>query len=202
MASRLLVFDFDGTIADSYTLIICALENYLGRELDGDSLRNLSTRQVVDTLGLRTIELPKVTLFVRRYLKSQAAKIEPAQGVLDAIRTLHEKNPEDLVVLLSSNSTENISSFLKRHDSELLFSKVFTGNTIFGKAGKLKRVMRSFQREPKDTIYVGDETRDIVAANQVGAKSVAVCWGYNSKSTLIEFNPDFLVNDPTELGQL
>ena len=51
-------------------------------------------------------------------------------------------------------------------------------------------------------LYVGDETRDIEAAQKAGVSIAAVTWGYNSAEVLRRFSPDYLVNRPDELLSL
>ena len=48
-------------------------------------------------------------------------------------------------------------------------------------------------------IYVGDETRDITAAQKSRVQVVAVAWGFNSPQILTQFNPDHLIHHPLEL---
>ncbi len=43
-------------------------------------------------------------------------------------------------------------------------------------------------------IYVGDETRDITAAQKSQVQVVAVAWGFNSPQILSQFNPDHLID--------
>jgi phosphoglycolate phosphatase len=47
--------------------------------------------------------------------------------------------------------------------------------------------------------YVGDENRDIDAANNAGIGSIAVTWGYRSESLLSQYHPDCLIRSPEEL---
>jgi phosphoglycolate phosphatase len=51
-------------------------------------------------------------------------------------------------------------------------------------------------------IYIGDETRDIIAAQKAGIRSVAVTWGYNSHKALKAHHPDHLIHSPQALLQL
>ena len=53
----------------------------------------------------------------------------------------------------------------------------------------------------KDSLfyYIGDETRDITAAKKSQWMSVAVTWGYHSKSALSLFQPDYMIDHPQEL---
>ena len=51
-----------------------------------------------------------------------------------------------------------------------------------------------------DVIYVGDGHRDILSAKAANIKSVLACYGYLKKTDLIdEWEPDFIINNPSEL---
>jgi phosphoglycolate phosphatase-like HAD superfamily hydrolase len=49
-------------------------------------------------------------------------------------------------------------------------------------------------------VYVGDEIRDVHAAQAAGVPVVAVTWGYNNVHVLTESKPDKIVFDPSEIG--
>ena len=59
--------------------------------------------------------------------------------------------------------------------------------------------MKQENIKPEESIYIGDETRDIDAAKRSRVKAIAVSWGFNSQQILAEHNPDFLVHKPKEL---
>jgi phosphoglycolate phosphatase len=50
--------------------------------------------------------------------------------------------------------------------------------------------------------YVGDAVSDIHAARQVSVKSVAVSWGHQSRSKLVNAKPDHIVHAPIEIVAL
>jgi len=52
---------------------------------------------------------------------------------------------------------------------------------------------------PADTFYIGDETRDIDAAQQCNIPSIAVAWGFNSEQTLMRSKPSYLAKTPHDL---
>ena len=69
---------------------------------------------------------------------------------------------------------------------------------MFGKDKKLRSAMRKYNLNPKETFYIGDETRDIEAAKKVRIKSVAVTWGFESEKVLKKADPDFIIKSPEE----
>ncbi|MFZ1324135.1 MAG: HAD hydrolase-like protein, partial [Candidatus Saccharimonadales bacterium] len=51
----------------------------------------------------------------------------------------------------------------------------------------------------KDTVYIGDETRDIQAARMAFIRAVSVTWGFNTRRILEKQRPAYLIDTPEEL---
>jgi phosphoglycolate phosphatase len=66
----------------------------------------------------------------------------------------------------------------------------------------LKRIRRTFSLAHGEIVYVGDETRDLRAAQKAGIPSVGVTWGFNNKKSLAAFKPALLADEPKDLLQL
>jgi phosphoglycolate phosphatase len=101
--------------------------------------------------------------------------------------------------IITSNSQENVTDFLRVNDLDNLFDFVYSGVTIFGKTTIINNVLKQKQIKPQEVIYVGDETRDIEASKKANIKVIAVTWGFNSQEVLAKQNPDFLIQEPYEL---
>ena len=56
--------------------------------------------------------------------------------------------------------------------------------------------------KPEEVLYVGDETRDVQAAQKCNVRMAAVCWGYNSSQILHHYRPDYIISQPGELIQI
>jgi len=48
-------------------------------------------------------------------------------------------------------------------------------------------------------IYIGDEIRDVHAAQKAGVESGTVTWGFNSQELLSSANPDHIWGKPEEI---
>ena len=90
---------------------------------------------------------------------------------------------------------------MDQHQCQDYFDAIVGGVSLFKKAGELKKIKKQYSIDHNDIVYVGDETRDIIAAKKVGVRSVAVSWGYNSESALKDLQPDILVKTPEQLAK-
>src|SRR5690606_40860122 len=62
--------------------------------------------------------------------------------------------------IVSSNSRANVSQILGNQCVEL-FSSIECGASVFGKATRLRRVLKHMNIRPQDAIYIGDQATDI-----------------------------------------
>ncbi|HRX55884.1 MAG: HAD-IA family hydrolase [Verrucomicrobiales bacterium] len=200
----LLVFDFDGTLADT---IETGLTIY--NEIAGDfglrtvsreevqTLRNLNTRALLHHLGISRILAVRVVTRIRRQLTKRIDSVQPFPGTIDAIRTLSTDGFR--IGILSSNAAENVKQFLKRHSLLDCFRFVEAGASLFGKASRLKSLLKAQAESPETCLYIGDETRDIEAARLAGMPSIAVCWGANGREAMLTEDPAYCVETYDEL---
>ncbi|MFM6036493.1 MAG: HAD-IA family hydrolase [Sphaerospermopsis kisseleviana] len=204
MTQKVIIFDFDGTIADTVDALV-NIANRLAVEFDYVQisaneltlLRNLTSREIIRYSGISLFKIPFLVKKVKGELKNKIKDLQSIPGITEALIEL--KNKEYRLGIITSNSQENVSAFLKCHDLDYLFEFIHSGVTIFGKTTIINNVLRQKQIKPQIVIYVGDETRDVEAAKKANIKVVAVTWGFNSPEALAKENPDFLINHPSEL---
>jgi phosphoglycolate phosphatase-like HAD superfamily hydrolase len=203
---RVLIFDFDGTLADSMQTVF-EVYNSLAPDMglplisagEIPRLRELGPLRALDAYGVPLWRVPVLLQRVRRELERRAAVPAIFPGLdqvfeMPAIRTARR-------LILSSNSRSNIERFLNRHRLSS-FERIDAGASLFGKARRLQRLLKISHLDPADVVYVGDELRDLEAAREVGATSVAVSWGYAERGVLQAHEPDFLVDDAWHLGKV
>lgn len=201
-----ILFDFDGTIADSFEAIL-AIANRVATEFglqpasesDIEYYRNLSTRQVIQQAKVSPIQLPRILRRVRLELQQEIQHVQPIPGIKEALAHLRQRGYH--LAILTSNSEANVAAFLANHDLADRFDFIYSKVSIFGKARTLRRCLRLQQLNPDRTLYVGDEARDIDAARQAGVGAIAVGWGFNSPQVLSQRQPDYLIRHPRELGE-
>jgi phosphoglycolate phosphatase len=167
---RLLIFDFDGTLADSGAWLIRtynALAGELGTrpivEDQVQALRSQSTREIMAQLNVPMWKVPRIATRIRAAASAQAEEIKLFPGV-DALLPKLKQHGIQLAIV-SSNSEVAVRRVLGT--ANIACIDVFNCSaSIFGKAPKLRAVMKRTGIAPEHTLCVGDEVRDIEAARQ------------------------------------
>lgn len=201
-----LVFDFDGTIADTMEQarrilnIMAQRHQFRMVEVeDLDSVREMSMRAFIKFVGVRKRAIPAYLAEGRKMLHERMDAIEPIAGMPEVLRSLREELPT--MGIVTSNSVDNVRTFLRAHDLDF-FDFISSVTKLTGKHKYLKAVRRVFTLEPEQLIYVGDETRDIAAATRAGIPVAAVSWGFNTAAALNAEEPGYLLHEPGELLDL
>jgi phosphoglycolate phosphatase-like HAD superfamily hydrolase len=197
------LFDFDGTVADTRTVahgILNDMSREFGfKELPEDELenaRNMSTRQFIRHLGIKSWCVPMIAKRGLQLLHERIDLIDPIAGMPEVLAELYARG--NRIGILTSNSEANVSAFLRRHDLPY-FNFIRTSSKLFGKGREMKKILKQEKVTAPGVLYIGDETRDIEAAKEIGLRMAAVTWGYNSAEALAAMNPDHLITSPWEI---
>ncbi|MGB3614621.1 MAG: HAD-IA family hydrolase [Elainellaceae cyanobacterium] len=200
----MIIFDFDGTIADSLDALIVA-SNRLAREFNYDEisyeqvrqLQRLSSRAIIQKSNISVFKVPFLMKRLREELGQEIERIKPIPGMAQALAQLKALGYP--LGIVTSNSTENVDAFLEHHHLTGIFEFTHSAATLFGKHRALRRLIKARQLDSESIIYVGDETRDIESARRIPIQVVAVSWGYNDRDILEQHQPDALVHEPSQL---
>jgi phosphoglycolate phosphatase len=189
MTYHLAIFDFDGTLADSFPFFLSVFNTIADRHgfkrIDtarAAQFRHYDTRRMMAHVGLPAWKLPMVSRSFMAMMDSAHA-IPLFDGVADALGYLAAQGVR--LALVSSNSEHNVRQVL---GPELagLFVRFDCGMSIFGKAGRIRAVVRECGVAARDVIYVGDQGTDADAARKAGVAFGAVHWGYAAIEALRE----------------
>jgi phosphoglycolate phosphatase len=198
------IFDFDGTIALTLQTLL-EIFNEVGpryglpKVLDSDinTIRGMSARTLLKMYPLPPHQLLLLIRTMKSQLKMRMHEVKFMEGLPEALYTL--KDHGHGLGIITSNSEENVETFLDVHDLHL-FNFIRSGRRLLGKDTVLRSVMKKQKLLLEDTTYVGDEIRDIDAARQAGIDIVSVTWGYNTLEALANAKPTFLVSTPQEMA--
>lgn len=198
-----IIFDFDGTLADTFDagleIFNTLADEFKYRRLDPSDIpeaRNLSARQLIQRQGIPTRKLPSISRSGVRLLKKRIHLIEPIQGVPDLLAGLNQRGFR--LGIITSNTEENVGIFLKRHGLEV-FEFVRSSSRLLGKAREIRHAIKAHGLSREGVLFVGDEARDIEACNKAGIRSVGVTWGYNSRAALMSQQPHSIIDRTDEL---
>lgn len=218
-----IIFDFDGTLNDSRDYTIQTffeitknkvgdkfkdlrdkspkeiLEEFKGATI-GDIKRRfkLSLFSIINTISkVQEVQYNFVSNNDRETVLSQLPYYE---GIVELVRDLNNKGFQ--VYLLSSNKKKVLDRMLTLANIEPCFKEVVGGTKILGKYSKIKALMRKHRMTKSETVYIGDETRDIEAAKKAQIEIVSVTWGYSGKKLIQKYEPSHIANTVEELKTL
>ena len=205
MKRKLLIFDFDGTIADTLPVFHTILEKLakkynLKNVQNPELLRDKSARELMKISKVSWWKMPFLIRDAKKELSKQLEQINIIKDMRELIINLRGEN--HTVVILTSNSKANVEQFLEKHELKEHIDTVYGDVGIFGKAKKIDKAIKDQQFQKEDVVYIGDEIRDVEASKKVGIKIISVGWGLNTKEKLESVNPKNVVNTPAEIQSL
>jgi phosphoglycolate phosphatase len=201
---RTLIFDFDGTIADSFETLLEIFEEITARpkkltDQEIGRLRGESLKDIIKYLKIKRWQLPRIILKAKRQVALKMPGIKTFPGMTMALKALNKDGCS--MYILSTNSSENIGIFLKKNSLDGLFLHVYGDIGLRSKSSALKKIIKAEKLNPKDCVYIGDEVRDIEAAKKAKITSVGVTWGFNNRSSIESARPDFSASSPASLAK-
>ncbi len=199
--TRLAIFDFDGTIADSaawfFDTVNEAARRHRFREVDSqerEMLRHRSSREIMGYLGVSRWRLPAIARTMRAAMERDIDRISPFAFVPELFKALTSEGIS--IAVVSSNSEANIRAILGPELTRYV-DHFDTGASVFGKARHLRRAIS--RTKACRAVAIGDEERDVHAAQKVGIPALSVTWGYAATTALVAAHPANVVTEPGEL---
>lgn len=194
MKYRLAIFDFDGTLADSFPFFVRVInqlaEQHDFKKVDLDlvpAYRQCSPRQLMEQVGMPAWKLPFVVKSFNSLMRQNAASISLFEDVDDLLPYL--ANRDVTLAIVSSNSHENVSRILGPANTKLI-SQFECGVSIFGKTMRMQNVLRKTGILCHEAISIGDQVTDLETARKVNIAFGAVSWGYGAIESLRAHSPE------------
>jgi phosphoglycolate phosphatase len=200
---QLAIFDFDGTLADSFGWFVGVINQVAGRfrfdRIDPrelDTLRGYDARAIIRHLRVPMWKMPLVARDLRARMNRDIGSIALFPGVGEMLARLAERGVA--IAVVSSNSAENARAVLGPRNAALV-RHMECGAAVFGKRRKLRKVLRAAGVRPAAALCIGDEIRDLHAARAEGIPFGAVTWGYTKGDALRALSPEIVFDRVEEI---
>jgi phosphoglycolate phosphatase len=206
---RLLVFDWDGTLADSEQRIVSAALSAI-EVLD---LPGRSHEQIRGIIGLAMSEafhalFPEVptgqegrfiACYREYYLRDTATPIPLFPGAKSALRGFAEQRY--LLAVATGKGRRGLDRDMANHGLDTLFVTTRCADDAPSKPHPrmLEEIMEEADVPSSETLMVGDTAFDMEMARSAGVASVGVTTGVHDRQRLLEFNPLALLDSIAEL---
>ncbi|MDT8860184.1 HAD-IA family hydrolase [Alkalihalobacillus sp. MEB130] len=200
---KYIIFDFDGTLADSRNVFISAwnslADKYQYQKIQREELnvlRKLPIRERIKRLNFPIFKAPLIIPDFYRYYRKYSKEINLYPGIKELLDSLEKKGYN--IAIISSNSEDVIKDVLRRNQVRNI-STIISSSLVFGKDKLMRKFLHDHRLGAREVIYVGDEQRDILACKSAGVKIIWVSWGYDAKELIQKEKPDYLVDSPEEI---
>lgn len=191
---RLAIFDFDGTLADSFGFFASVFNELAARHgfrsIDPEAVdryRGHSPRQMMAHVGMPAWKLPFVARDFMARMRESTGAIALFEGMGEVLQGLAKRGVR--LALVSSNAEDNVRAVLGDEHARL-FSHFECGMSIFGKAARIERTLEQTGIPRAEAICIGDQVPDLEAARKAGVAFGAVSWGYGTIESLRAHAPD------------
>ena len=206
----LVVFDWDGTLFDSTTLIVRCMQAAC-RDLDLTVPSDADAAYVIglglhDALqyavpGLAPERYPELGRRYRHHYFARQHELVLFPGTLEMLQSLKERNHG--LAVATGKSRRGLDEALAHAQLACLFDATRTADETAGKPHPLmlQELMAELGAEPGRTLMIGDTTHDLQLAVNAGTDRVAVSFGAHDTQALHEHGPLFVAHSTRELHQ-
>ena len=223
---KYIIFDFDGTIGDSQSLIVKTLQDTMRAR----KLEVKSDEACAKTIGLRLDEafvslfgmsaeegMECAATYREIFLDNKKTMIvQPFPHVIETLRELHRQG--FILGMASSRNHCSLDGYVKQMQLENIFSSIVAGDDVehvkpapdmvfkaLGEMLGMKNPVTSVEAEKfkdilAEALVVGDMNFDVDMAHHAGCKACAVTYGNGTREQLA--SAEFIIDDFAELLEL
>lgn len=209
---KLIILDFDGTIADTRPVIL----NTFHRTLDAMHLPQHTDDEIAATIGLPLLKAFPVlepmdeekaalcTATYRRIFEDVNAEIGVPMfpHVADTLRQLH--NQGCTLSIATSRGYKSVVDFIKGfHLDDIITFVIAAEDVKHAKpdAEPVIKTLKHYGMKAEDAVVIGDTHFDILMGRNAGCDTIGVAYGNGSRESLIEAGADMVVDDFAEICQ-
>ena len=201
---RILIFDFDGVLADSLASMLHYAQQTC-RELGVDCTPTKDDLEALEKmefseLGLQLgIPAEQIDQFVNRNFElfSRSEKPVPIMPGMDAV--VSGLANISTLVIITGNSCRVVEIFLDEYQLRSKFQTILCAEHEGTRMEKILKVKHDANSSNTAIYMIGDAVSDIRAARAAQVKSIAVGWGHQSKQKLAQEFPYLIVDRPEDL---
>lgn len=202
MKRKIIFFDFDGVIADSFSigfeinktidpLVSVGTEDDYRKLFDG----NINDWGKNSSVSEKEVERINKEFFERYIPQMERVKMFP--GMKEVIANLAKTH---ILFIVSSTIISPLRDFLNRNNILSYFHDIVGSNFIdANKTERIKAVFKKYGAEAKDCVFITDTLGDIREASSVGVQSIGVSWGFQDRENLLKGSPFSIAEKPGDL---
>ncbi|MEM3405934.1 MAG: HAD-IA family hydrolase [Candidatus Pacearchaeota archaeon] len=202
MKIKLLIFDFDGTLANTKNLWYNTIKKYLKKEGISFSKKDFHTKflgikveEILKKLKIKNKEKIKKQIHKEVFYKIKKVNLAKSINYLKKIKVKK--------IIISNTTTKNVLSCIKSKKINY-FKEIYGGDKFENKEEFIKEYIKNNKLNKDEVVYIGDTIRDIRLAKKIGCISIVIVHNisWNNKKELLRNNPSFVIESFKDLKDL
>ncbi|MFP4402074.1 MAG: HAD family hydrolase [Candidatus Nanoarchaeia archaeon] len=192
---RAIIFDFDGVIHDTLEdlhRIHCQTLEELTMDEMKENVFGGNSREYFDKFSDEEKDN------FEKIWKTHCNDLRLERAIRDELEILSQSY---LLFIVSSNNEYNLNRYFENNNFLNIFTKIYGAETHKSKYEKFKILLGNFDLIVDECIFVTDTLGDILEANKIGLKTIAVDFGYHERERLEKGNPIKIVSHFKEIGK-
>jgi len=202
--SKILIFDFDGTIVDSKAAYYHSMNKHLTglgfskKQIDEAIDVGLSVAETLRKLGFSGIFRFWLKWKIMRDVLRKVNEIKKCRDV-DSIRSIRARK-----ILVSNSLSEFIFPVLKHLKLKKEFNEIYGAEDFSDKEEFIKKYLKRNKINPQDCFYIGDRAADVLLARKIGCKSVIISGkcSWDSRKEILQEKTDFVLDDIKDIKDI
>lgn len=191
---KLVIFDFDGVIADTFDMVLGINRQYVP-DLGDDEYRGYFKGNIYESIKNNSHRFKGSDKHFEHYKE----KILD-QPIFDGMHELLIKlEGEYLTAVVSSSPRDLIELFLEAKVKIPVFKDILGTESGTSKHEKIGTLLNRYSVPSGKALMITDTVGDVLEARLAGVKSIGVSWGFNHKEWLEESKPFAVVDSASEL---
>ena len=207
MATKLIIFDLDGTLL--YTLE--DLKNSVNFALQSCNIEPITIEKVRQYVGNGIYKLIEratknnrdkfekcLAVFKKNYENSYK-NTYPYGNIIETLKKLKKMNIK--LAVLSNKADYMVKRLVEFYFNSLIDFSMGESKNFPIKPNPIscEFIINKFKVKKEETLFIGDSEVDIQTAKNVQIRSISVSWGYKNKDFLIKSGAKIIINNPEEI---
>ena len=208
---NLVLFDFDGTLADTCRSVTgcarLALEAFGYEEADMQCLRRFIGPPLVDSFMEYCSDIETAEKMVDKYREHYSAGGMYDVDLYDGVQAMLEALSRSgcTLAIASSKPGEYVAAIMDRLGIADYFSFISApeiGHVNPTKAQLIEAAVNRLSGEKCSTVMVGDRVFDIEGAKQAGVASIGAVYGFGGEDELVRCGADMLAFNTKQITEM
>lgn len=204
-----IIFDFDGTIINTNTLIEKGLNyfsmKYRNRRFSKEEMKSLAGKTLEDQMAAISSNNAGQLAdeFREWYQIHHNAETNAFPGMINMLKFINRLNLK--LAIVTNNSRASLEMGLDHLNIKDLFHMTLTRDDVSTTKPHpegLHKILETFGIEAHEAVFIGDTDNDIHAAKAAGIKNILVGWSILDSEMVRLLNPDFIMETPSDLLEI